>query len=89
MVQECIVTPLYCLFSIPCTSLQLSSHITRPLASPILIHTIPDVVTMTSSLFQVRHVLTFWRDGFSVDDGPLRTGDTPEDKTFIDGVRRG
>ena len=38
---------------------------------------------------QVRHVLTFWRDGFSVDDGPLRTGDTPEDKAFIDGVRRG
>lgn len=34
-------------------------------------------------------MLTFWRDGFSVNDGPLRTGDTEEDKQFIDAVRKG
>ena len=44
---------------------------------------------MDGSLLQVRHILTFWKDGFSVDDGPLRTGESPEDKKFIDFVRKG
>lgn len=34
-------------------------------------------------------MLTFWRDGFSVDDGPLRTGNSEEDKSFIAAVRKG
>ncbi len=33
--------------------------------------------------------MTFWKDGFSVDDGPLRTGQSEEDRKFIDSVRKG
>ena len=34
-------------------------------------------------------MLYFWKDGFSVDDGPLRTGDSEQDRNFIDAVRKG
>ena len=34
-------------------------------------------------------MLIFWRDGFSVDDGPLRSGESEEDREFIDAVRKG
>lgn len=37
----------------------------------------------------LRHVLTFWKNGFSVDDGPMRTGDSDEDHKFIDAIRKG
>eukprot|EP00656_Telonema_subtile_P052408 TRINITY_DN7306_c0_g1_i2.p1 TRINITY_DN7306_c0_g1~~TRINITY_DN7306_c0_g1_i2.p1 ORF type:complete len:255 (+),score=62.57 TRINITY_DN7306_c0_g1_i2:198-962(+) len=32
---------------------------------------------------EYRFKVTFWRNGFSVNDGPLRTGETPEDQAFI------
>jgi len=37
----------------------------------------------------VRHILILWRDGFSLDDGPLRNGQTDEDKQFIESVQKG
>eukprot|EP01135_Chromosphaera_perkinsii_P005926 Nk52_evm12s372 gene=Nk52_evmTU12s372 len=37
----------------------------------------------------VTRVLTFWRDGFSVDDGPLRHFDDPANKEFLEDVNRG
>ena len=40
-------------------------------------------------LLQVTHTLTFWSNGFSVDNGPLRKGDTPEDKLFLKSVSKG
>lgn len=38
---------------------------------------------------QVHNTLTFWKDGFSVDDGPLRTGESEEDRKFIESVSKG
>jgi UBX domain-containing protein 1 len=38
---------------------------------------------------KVTHTLTFWSNGFSVDNGPLRKGDTPEDKLFLKSVSKG
>ena len=35
------------------------------------------------------HVLRFWKNGFSVDDGPLRNGQDPDDKAFLESVSKG
>ena len=51
-----------------------------------------DVVTgapMVRKAGKVVHVLKFWKDGFSVDDGPLRNGQNPEDRVFLDSVTKG
>lgn len=32
----------------------------------------------------VMHTITFWRNGFTVDDGPLRRFDDPENKAFME-----
>lgn len=36
-----------------------------------------------------QRALTFWREGFTVDDGPLRRYDDPANKQFLDAVSRG
>jgi hypothetical protein len=33
--------------------------------------------------------LNFWSNGFSVDDGPLRDMNDPENAEFLDAVKRG
>lgn len=33
---------------------------------------------------EVTHTITFWRNGFSVDDGPLRRLDDPENAPFLE-----
>ncbi len=38
---------------------------------------------------KVLHILRFWKDGFSIDDGPLRNGQAPEDKAFLESVSKG
>ncbi|XP_064398183.1 NSFL1 cofactor p47-like isoform X2 [Halichondria panicea] len=38
---------------------------------------------------KVRHTLTFWKDGFSVDDSELRNGESEADKAFIAAIRKG
>ncbi len=38
---------------------------------------------------QVHHVLTFYANGFTVDDGPLRNGDSEEDRRFLASVSKG
>lgn len=36
------------------------------------------------------HTITFYKDGFTVDDGPLRgAGGSPEDRAFLDAVNQG
>jgi len=37
----------------------------------------------------MEHTITFWQNGFSVDDGPLRTRDDPESEAFLAAVNRG
>lgn len=32
----------------------------------------------------VTHTITFWRNGFSIDDGPLRRLDDPENTPFLE-----
>ena len=32
----------------------------------------------------VMHTITFWRNGFTVDDGPLRRFDDPQNATFME-----
>lgn len=32
----------------------------------------------------VTHTITFWRNGFSVDDGPLRRLDDPQNASFLE-----
>ncbi|KAJ7964812.1 Plant UBX domain-containing protein [Quillaja saponaria] len=36
----------------------------------------------------VTHTITFWRNGFSVDDGPLRRLDDPENAPFLESIRK-
>lgn len=36
-----------------------------------------------------RRVIKFWSNGFSIDDGPLREGSSPQDKRFLESVSRG
>jgi len=33
--------------------------------------------------------IKFWKNGFSIDDGPLRNFSDPENKAFLDAIRRG
>ena len=47
------------------------------------------VIMVMCNLLQVHNTLTFWKDGFSVDDGPLRTGESDEDRKFIEAVSKG
>ncbi|KAL1503999.1 hypothetical protein AB1Y20_010414 [Prymnesium parvum] len=35
------------------------------------------------------HTITFWQNGFTVDDGPLRTREDPESDAFLAAVNRG
>lgn len=32
----------------------------------------------------VNHTITFWQNGFTIDDGPLRRLDDPENATFLE-----
>lgn len=50
------------------TARLLSGETVHAAASP------PEVVT---------HTITFWRNGFSVDDGPLRRLDDPQNASFL------
>ncbi|KAI3465611.1 hypothetical protein Pfo_022274 [Paulownia fortunei] len=36
----------------------------------------------------VNHNITFWRNGFTVDDGPLRRLDDPENASFLESIRK-
>ncbi|PQM38035.1 plant UBX domain-containing protein 4 [Prunus yedoensis var. nudiflora] len=36
----------------------------------------------------VIHTITFWRNGFSVDDGPLRRLDDPENAPFLESIKK-
>ncbi|XP_015881145.1 plant UBX domain-containing protein 4 [Ziziphus jujuba] len=36
---------------------------------------------------EVTHTITFWRNGFSVDDGPLRRLDDPENAPFLESIK--
>ncbi|EPS62254.1 hypothetical protein M569_12538 [Genlisea aurea] len=36
----------------------------------------------------VNHIITFWRNGFTVDDGPLRMLDDPANESFLESIRR-
>lgn len=33
--------------------------------------------------------LKLWKEGFSIDDGPIRAYSDPEHKEFLDSIRRG
>ena len=35
------------------------------------------------------HTITFWQNGFTLDDGPLRTADDPANAAFLAAVNRG
>ncbi|KAG0565730.1 hypothetical protein KC19_7G010300 [Ceratodon purpureus] len=37
----------------------------------------------------VFHTITFWRNGFTVDDGPLRRLDDPANEPFLDSINKG
>jgi len=48
------------------------------------LHIILDIVYL-----QVDMVLKLWKNGFSVDDGPLRDFKDPANKEFLDSVSKG
>ncbi|KAK2566163.1 NSFL1 cofactor p47 [Acropora cervicornis] len=53
---------------------------------------LPETVSSTSSHSspkQKQVVLKFWSNGFSVDDGPLRSFDDPANEQFLSSVRQG
>ncbi|XP_062513823.1 NSFL1 cofactor p47-like isoform X2 [Corticium candelabrum] len=41
------------------------------------------------ALPEVRRKLTFWANGFCIDDGPLRDGSSDKDRAFIESVTKG
>lgn len=43
----------------------------------------------TTSNAQPRHVITFYRDGFTVNDGPYRLRDDPSNRPFLEAIERG
>jgi UBX domain-containing protein 1 len=38
---------------------------------------------------EVEKHLTFWKDGFSIEDGPLMSYDDPKNKEILDAINRG
>jgi len=36
-----------------------------------------------------QHILTFWRNGFTIDDGELRSESNPEDKAILESILAG
>ncbi|MCD7457707.1 hypothetical protein HAX54_035941 [Datura stramonium] len=36
----------------------------------------------------VTHTITFWTNGFTIDDGPLRRFDDPENASFLESIRK-
>lgn len=38
---------------------------------------------------QPRHVITFYRDGFTVNDGPYRARTDPENRPFLEAIEQG
>ena len=38
---------------------------------------------------ETERTITFWKNGFSVDDGPIRKIDDPTNKEFLGSVMRG
>ncbi|KAK7320530.1 hypothetical protein VNO77_30083 [Canavalia gladiata] len=36
---------------------------------------------------EITHTITFWRNGFSVDDGPLRRLDDPQNAPFLESIK--
>ena len=42
------------------------------------------VPSASQSVESVTHTITFWRNGFSVDDGPLRRLDDPQNAPFLE-----
>ncbi|MED6169572.1 hypothetical protein PIB30_022512 [Stylosanthes scabra] len=39
-------------------------------------------------LESITHVITFWRNGFSVGDGPLRSFEDPQNAPFLESIKR-
>jgi UBX domain-containing protein 1 len=38
---------------------------------------------------QPRHIITFYREGFTVNNGPYRRRDDPENRPFLEAIERG
>ena len=47
------------------------------------------VSTVVKKCLQLDAVVKLWKNGFSVNDGPLRTFDDEENKEFLDSIRKG
>lgn len=56
---------------------------------PAVIAPTPNLDATGSSGEPVRMRLKMWRNGFSVDDGPLRTFDDPANREFLASISRG
>ena len=61
--------------STPASTLSQSSH---PMSNPV-----------SNSLPTAERILTFWKDGFSIDDGPLMRFDAPENQEFLEMIKSG
>ncbi|KAI4305768.1 hypothetical protein L6164_029115 [Bauhinia variegata] len=50
--------------------------------------TVPSAPQPSQPPESVTHTVTFWRNGFSVDDGPLRQLEDPQNAPFIESITR-
>lgn len=48
-----------------------------------------DPVERNEDREKIRHTITFWSNGFSVDDGPLRALDDPANAAFLNDINNG
>ncbi|WOG82465.1 hypothetical protein DCAR_0101629 [Daucus carota subsp. sativus] len=46
------------------------------------------ITTAPSHPETVTHTITFWTNGFTIDDGPLRRIDDPENASFLESIRK-
>ncbi|CAD6260625.1 unnamed protein product [Miscanthus lutarioriparius] len=49
--------------------------------------TVPSVAPQESAPVRIRHNIHLWNNGFSVDDGPLRYYDDPENAEFLESLK--
>ncbi len=47
------------------------------------------LLTLYKSIYQERVKIVLWRTGFTLDDGPLRGYNRPENQAFLDAIKRG
>lgn len=79
-------------YSIKLDNMQLLKDLLHHLALEALLELLEDLQVKLCPLLlppeSVTHTITFWTNGFTIDDGPLRRFDDPENASFLESIRK-